>query len=123
MLCLLFYAQFEVKQLNCHDLLQLDDMALDALLQDLDAQEEALYQLLTSFFPYLEIELGRTGVARGVVWGEHRKPHPTGYSFSQFCEHYRDWKASRSGTLHLEQEPGDKLFMDDTGENSRLLIR
>src|ERR1044072_264508 len=106
----------EVKQINCQDLLQLDAMALDALLQNPDFLEAARYQLLVSFFPYLESELGRPGVTRWVLWGEYRQRHPGGYSYSQFCEHYRDWKASRSGTLHLEQEPADKLFMDFTGK-------
>lgn len=106
----------EVKQLNCQELLQLDDIALDAVLEDPDVQEEARYQLLASFFPYIETELGRTGVTRWVLWGEYKQQHPGGYSYSQFCEHYRDWKASRSGTLHLEQEPADKLYIDFTGE-------
>jgi transposase len=106
----------EVKQLNCQELLELDDMALDALLQDPDGIEEARYQLLAFFFPYLETELNRTGVTRWVLWGEYKQQHPAGYSYSQFCEHYRDWKASRSGTLHLEQEPADKLFIDFTGQ-------
>ena len=106
----------EVKKLNCEDLLQLDDMALDILLQDPDPQEEERYQMLASFFPYLETELRRTGVTRWVLWGEYRQQHPGGYSYSQFCEHYKAWRTSRSGTLHLEQEPADKLFIDFTGK-------
>jgi transposase len=111
----------EVKQLNCQDLLQLDDMALDALLEDPDSQEEARYQLLVPLFPYIETELGRTGVTRWVLWGEYKQQHAGGYSYSQFCEHYRDWKASKSGTLHLEQEPADKVYIDFTGKKLSLL--
>jgi hypothetical protein len=47
----------EVKQLNCQELLELDDMALDALLQDPDGIEEARYQLLAFFFLTLKRNL------------------------------------------------------------------
>lgn len=106
----------EVKQLNYQLLLDMDDMDLEALLQDPQSLEEARYELLSGFFPYIEKELLRTGVTRWVLWGEYKLQHPSGYSYSQFCDHYRDWKASRSGTLHQEQEPADKLFIDYTGK-------
>lgn len=80
-------------------------MALDALLPDHDDLKEARYQLLSSFFPYLETELNHTGVTGWVPWGEYRQQHLGRYSYSQCCEDYRHWKASRSGTLHLAQEP------------------
>jgi transposase len=72
--------------------------------------------MLASFFPYLEAELRRTGVIRWVPWGEYRQQHPGGYSYSQFCDHYRAWRTSRSGTFHFEQEPADKPFNDFTGK-------
>jgi len=106
----------EVKQLNYDELLAMDDVALEGLLQDPDPQEGERYRLLAAFFPYIEKELTRTGVTRGVLWGEYKQQNPAGYGYSQFCEHYRDWKASRSGTLHLEQEPADKMFIDFTGK-------
>lgn len=106
----------EVKQLDSQSLLDMDDMVLEALLQDPDSLEEARYAQLCGFFPYFDKELLRTGVTRWVLWGEYKQQHPSGYSYSQFCDHYRDWKASRSGTLHLEQEPADKLFIDYSGK-------
>jgi transposase len=106
----------EAKQLDPRLLLDMDDMVLEALLQDPDSLEEVRYAQLSGFFPYFDKELLRTGVTRWVLWGEYKRQHPTGYSYSQFCDHYRDWKASRSGTLHLEQEPADKLFIDYTGK-------
>lgn len=84
----------EVKQLDSQSLLDMDDMALEALLQDPDSLEEARYEQLSGFFPYFDKELLRTGVTRWVLWGEYKQQHPSGYSYSQFCDHYRDWKAS-----------------------------
>ena len=106
----------EIKQLKYEDLLAMDDMSLDALLQDPDCQDESRYHSLSIFLPHIEKELTRTGVTRWVLWGDYKQQHPSGYSYSQFCEHYREWKAARSGTLHLEQEPADKLFIDFTGK-------
>ncbi len=106
----------EVKQLQYEALMEMDDMALDALIQDPDLQDEARYQTLSQLFPYFEKELTRTGVTRWVLWGEYKDKHPDGYSYSQFCDHFKSWKRSNSGTLHIEQEPADKLFIDFTGK-------
>jgi len=106
----------EVKGLKFEDLLQLDDIALEALLHDPDVQDTARHQNLTELFPYFEKELKRTGVTRWVLWGEYKMQLPDGFSYSQFCYHFKKWKNSSSGTLHLEQQPADKLFIDFTGQ-------
>ncbi len=106
----------EAKGFNHQELLKMDDEALEALLQDPDPQDESRLQNLYDLFPHFEKELSRTGVTRWVLWGEYRIKHPDGYSYSQFCDHFKKWKKSTSGTLHIEQEPGDKLFIDFTGK-------
>lgn len=111
----------EVKQLDFKDLLEMEDMALDALLQDPDSQDVERYQSLSKLFPYFEKELLRTGVTRWVLWGEYKLQCPDGFSYSQFCDHFRAWKKSSSGTLHIEQQPGDKLFIDYTGKKISLV--
>jgi transposase len=47
--------------------------------------------------------------------------YPDGYSYSQFCDHFIAWKKSSSGTLHIEQEPADKLFIDYTGKKLSII--
>jgi transposase len=111
----------EARGLNAQDLLQMDDVALEALFKDPDPQDEARHQTLQDLLPHFEKELSRTGVTRWVLWGEYRNQHPDGYSYSQFCEHYRTWRISRSSTLHLEQLPADKLFIDFTGKKLSLV--
>jgi transposase len=111
----------QVKHLQYDELLQMDDMALDVLMQDPAVGDEARYHSLINLFPYFEEELPRIGVTRWVLWGEYKEKHPDGYSYSQFCDHFKDWRRSRSGTLHLEQEPADKLFIDYTGKKLSLI--
>jgi transposase len=106
----------ETKQLDLKALLKMDDTALEALLHDPDQEDLARYQSLQQLFPHFEKELTRTGVTRWVLWGEYKAKHPEGFGYSQFCDHFKRWKKSSSGTLHLEHEPADKLFIDYTGK-------
>lgn len=111
----------EVKKLNTQDLLVMDDTALEALLQDPEPSDVARYQNLCDQFPHFEKELKRTGVTRWVLWGEYKMKYPDGYSYSQFCDHFKAWKKSSYGTLHIEQEPADKLFIDYTGKKLSII--
>ncbi len=106
----------EAKQLDFKDLLALDDLSLEALLQDPEPQDEARYQSLCQLFPHFEKEFSRVGVTRWVLWSEYKMRCRDGFSYSQFCEHFRAWKKSSSGTLHIEHQPADKLFIDYTGK-------
>jgi len=67
-------------------------------------------------FPYFEKELKRTGITRWILWGEYKHQHTDGFSYSRFCDHFKQYKTSRSATMHLEHEPGDKFFIDFTGK-------
>jgi transposase len=111
----------EIKQLDSKELLEMDDSSLEALLQEPDPQDEARYHSLSLLFPYFEKELSRTGVTRWVLWGEYKLQYPDGFSYSQFCDHFKKWKKSNSGTLHLEQHPADKLFIDYTGKKLSII--
>ena len=75
---------------------------------------------LIDFFPYCQKELNRKGVTRQILWAEYRSKYPDGYSYSQFCELYNHWLEKKDVTLHIEQEPGDRMYVDFTG--SRLSV-
>ena len=70
---------------------------------------------LHSFFPYCKEELNRKGVTRQILWGEYRARHPEGYSYTRFCEHLALWLGNHNASLHIEQYPGDKMYIDFTG--------
>lgn len=106
----------EVKGLKHEHLLEVDDAILDALLSDPEPEDKARADSLALLFPYIEKELLRTGVNRWVLWGEYRMLHSDGYSYSQFCDHYSKWKATKSGSFHQEYQPGEKIFIDYTGK-------
>lgn len=106
----------EVKELAVEQLLQLEDNELEAFLQDPDPSDQQRLASLSAMFPYFEKELGRTGVTRWILWGEYKQQYPDGFSYSRFCDHFKQYKTSRSATMHFEHEPGDKLFIDFTGK-------
>ena len=106
----------EVRGYDIAPLLEMDEEALESLLNEPDLPAADRQRILVELFPYFEKELRRTGVNRGVLWSEYRRQHPDGYGYSQFCDLLRQWLSTRSATLHLEHQPGDKLFIDFTGK-------
>jgi transposase len=108
----------EVRALQSEHLLQMEDNELEALLAD-DPCDEQRLAALSSFFPYIQKELQRTGVTRWILWGEYKQKHPDGFSYSRFCDHFKQYRASHSGSLRFEYNAGDKLFIDYTGKNFR----
>lgn len=83
-----------------------------------DSHAEGVVKLehLYEFFPYCKEELSRTGVTRQILWGEYKSKYPDGYSYSRFCELFAGWLKNKEATLHLEQQPGDRMYIDFTGE-------
>ena len=41
--------------------------------------------------------------------------YPGGYSYSQFCEYLKQYLDRKDVSLHIEQQPGDKLYIDFAG--------
>lgn len=93
-----------------------------------DLNEEGLYELL---FPtavdtkqsqrplpdmtWIYKELKRKGVTLLLLWYDYRSQHPNGYSYSQFCEHYRRFTGALKPSMRLTHHAGEKLFVDYSG--------
>lgn len=77
-------------------------------------------EFLHGFFPYCREELGRKGVTRQILWGEYKDKYPDGYGYTQFCGYLQKWLSNTDVSLHIEQQPGDKMYVDFTG--SRLSV-
>jgi transposase len=74
------------------------------------------YALLSSKFEYFTNELKRKHVTLQKLWEEYIEENPTGYSRSQFFEHFARWRKSCELTMHIEHKAGDKMFVDFTGK-------
>ena len=61
-----------------------------------------------------------------LLWREYKEQYPDGYAYSQFCEHYRRWRAKLDLPMRQSHKAGEKVFVDygeglfiinpDTGE-------
>ena len=51
-----------------------------------------------------------------LVWEEYREETPDGYSYSRFCELYREWVRKLDVVLRHEHRAGEKMFVDYAGD-------
>jgi len=65
---------------------------------------------------YIDQELRRTGVTRGLLWQEYRAEHPDGYGYTWFCVHFDAWKRRTSPTMRQSHAAGEKVFVDFAGD-------
>lgn len=61
-------------------------------------------------------ELKRKGVTLSLLWVEYRQEHPDGYSYSQYCHHYREWAKQLNPPMRMKHRAGEKLFIDYAGQ-------
>ncbi len=65
----------------------------------------------------LDIELRKTGVTLRLLRHEYLEQNRTGaYGYTQFCAHYKAWKANQQLTMRQVHRAGDKLFVDYSGK-------
>ena len=61
-------------------------------------------------------ELGGKGVTLHLLGEEYRAAHPrNGYSYPQFCRHYRAWCSRLKLSMRQVHQAGEKLFVDYCG--------
>jgi len=103
------------------DVKEMDD---EELQQRLDRSEETSndprYTELKRLLPDIARELGKKHVTRQLLWEEYRTTHPDGYEYSQFCYHLQMYIADSELAMHLDHEPGEKLFIDFSGDKPTL---
>ena len=110
------------KKLSCKELLCMQDHQLEQMLLENPQANQRQVHLLQQM-PYLVAELDRTGVNRWVLWNEYKTGYPDSYQYSQFCYHLNVYLKTQDASLHIEQTPGDKLYIDFTGKHMQWVDR
>lgn len=87
------------------------------------SDEVARRQAFESQMSLWEKELGRTGVTRYLLWEEYKRDHPSGYSYSQFCDRLRRYAQSRDVSMHQSHDPGRELMLDFAGSKLHWIDR
>ncbi len=93
---------------------ELDDVALEALLFPRGPAPEPGRPVPQ--WDRVHRELRRPGVTLMLLWHEYREEHPDGYSYSQFCLHYRAFECHLDLSMRQEHRAGDRLFVDFPGQ-------
>jgi len=63
----------------------------------------------------IHLELRRADVTLALLWDEYRGRAPDGFSYSWFCEHYRQWSGRLAPRMRQTHLAGEKLFTDYAG--------
>ena len=66
-------------------------------------------------------ERRRPNVTLRLLWEEHRAQYPDGYSYTQFCEHYRRWSGHVSPTMRQSHIAGERMFVDYAGQTFEIV--
>ncbi len=98
-------------------LLALGDQALLDMFPPRSPVDTERYSNLVSRFSYFEQQLKKPGCTREQLWREYILENPSGYSYSQFNEHFSRWRNKLKGSGKLIHKAGDKLYCDYTGKN------
>lgn len=96
-----------------------DEMNDDALARALWQQSAMPHEprLAPIDFSYVHTQLKHKGVTRQLLWEEYRTTHPTaGYSYTQFCVRYREWRSRLRLSMRQTHMAGEKLFVDYCGQ-------
>ena len=67
-------------------------------------------------------ELRRKGVTRELLWLEYKQASPAdGLQYTQFCQHYRQWRQRQDLVLRQPYRGGEKMFVDYAGQTLPVL--
>jgi len=61
-------------------------------------------------------ELKKRNVTLRLLWEEYREAHPDGYSYSQYCELYRQYVKKLDPPMRQKHKAGEKMFVDYAGD-------
>ena len=109
-----YIRKIENQNLSPPELLEKETPELEGLFES-SVYKDKKYLLLASQFTYFEKELMRTGVTRYLLWHEYKSKNPNGYSYSRFSYHFARWLKTSNASMHIDHEPGDKLYVDFAG--------
>ncbi|HCR5300962.1 TPA: IS21 family transposase [Legionella pneumophila] len=66
-------------------------------------------------FSKIHKEIKRKGVTLMLLWYEYQSQNPGGYSYSRYCELYREFTGKLNPVMRMTHRAGEKLFVDYSG--------
>jgi len=98
------------------DWAQVEDMSEAALDERLFPPKKVNRERAEPDWSQIDIELNQKGVTRMLLWQEYLEEYPDGYSYSQFCERYRQWqKTAEKTSMRKPKKVGEEVEVDYAG--------
>lgn len=117
---------FEASGLDDKMLTELEDEELTGLVEGANfshGEDSQRYSSLLDIFPSMENDLKHVGVTRWHLWAKYKQSYPDGYSYSQFCYHFQQWRGQSESYMHQDHKAGDKMFVDFAGKKLNIIDR
>ncbi len=111
-----YLRNLESKGISLEEALSLEDPQLEHLLRTPVKYEQERHCDLLSRLEYFHQEEKKRHVTRQLLWEEYKREYPQGYQYSRFCYYLQLYDRSQNAVLIKEHLPGDKLFLDFTGD-------
>jgi transposase len=70
---------------------------------------------------HIHAERKRPGVTLELLHLEYLEANPTGYRYTAFCEHYRQWLSKHRLSMRQVHLGGEKMFVDYSGKKPHLV--
>lgn len=93
---------------------EVDDATLERLLFPAAARPPV--ERPAADWDWVDRELRRKGVTRMLLWQEYRAVNPTGYSYTRYCELFREWRGLQGLSMRQTHLAGEKVFVDYAGQ-------
>lgn len=102
---------------------ELDDAGLARLLYPgADSRVSSRYE--RPDWAAIHQELKGKGVTKQLLWEEYAEQYPNRcYSYSQFCERYRQWQRQQKRSMRQLHQAGEKCFVDYCGQTVPIVDR
>ena len=112
-----YIKRFESSGLSQHDFVDLPGPELESRLSlpslSDDERYNAFQQQAATYIAELKTHRHLTKL---LLWEEEFAAGRTTYRYSQFCHHLLQYERNKSGTMVMNHEPGEKMFMDFSGD-------
>jgi transposase len=118
-----YFLKLERTGKSYQDLLQLSEEELVAIVynpKNTNQPDDRFDDLQSRFESFIK-QLKEPGVTRKILWEEYKITNPSGYGYSQFCEHFARYMLRNKATMHFDHRPGEYLQVDFAGKSLHII--
>lgn len=112
---------FELLDRDLSELLKMDNKALQELFPSHTTIDNERYNELMLFFEKLNQARNHPGFTFQFHYQEYRAQAASPYSYTQFMEHYNRKYAEVKGSMKLDHEAGNEVYIDFAGKKLQII--